>query len=39
MPTESPKIIQIKPQDNVAVHDLEAGVEVAPGLITRQPIP
>ena len=34
MPTESPKIIQIKPQDNVAVavHDLEAGVEAAPGL-------
>ncbi len=31
MNTESPKIIQIKPQDNVAVavHDLEAGVEAA----------
>ena len=41
MPTESPKIIQIKPQDNVAVavHDLEAGVEAAPGLVTLQPIP
>ena len=41
MNTESPKIIQIKPQDNVAVavHDLEAGVEAAPGLVTRQPIP
>lgn len=33
--------IQIKENDNVAVavHDLEAGVEIAPGLRTRDPIP
>lgn len=35
------QIIQIKPQDNVAVavHDLPAGTQVSPGLITRDPIP
>lgn len=38
---ETAKIIQIKPQDNVAVaiHDLPAGTEVRPGLVTRDPIP
>lgn len=39
--TQKPLVIQIKPQDNVAVavHDLDAGVEVAPGVLTREPIP
>ena len=39
--SESPKIIRIKDADNVAVavHDLPAGVEVMPGLCTRDPIP
>lgn len=38
---ETAKIIRIKPQDNVAVaiHDLPAGTEVRPGLVTRDPIP
>ena len=39
--SESPKVIRIKDADNVAVavHDLPAGVEVMPGLCTRDPIP
>ena len=39
--SESPKVIRIKEADNVAVavHDLPAGVEVMPGLCTRDPIP
>ena len=39
--SESPKVIRIKEADNVAVavHDLPAGVEVMPGLCTRNPIP
>ena len=41
MASESPKMIQIKDADNVAVavHDLPAGEEVRPGLVTRDPIP
>lgn len=41
MASESPKIIQIKDADNVAVavHDLPAGTRVRPGLVTRDPIP
>ncbi len=37
----SPLYIKIKDADNVAVavHDLSAGVEILPGVVTRQDIP
>ena len=37
----APLVIKVKPQDNVAiaVHDLEKGVEVLPGVVTTEPIP
>ena len=41
MANESPKIIRIQDMDNVAVavHDLPAGAQVQPGLVTREAIP
>ena len=41
MANESPKIIRIQEMDNVAVavHDLPAGAQVQPGLVTREAIP
>lgn len=37
----APLVIRVKDRDNVAiaVHDLETGVEVMPGVVTRDPIP
>ena len=37
----SPLVIRVTERDNVAiaVHDLEAGTEVQPGVVTREPIP
>lgn len=37
----APLIIQVTERDNVAiaVQDIAAGVEVRPGLVTREPIP
>ena len=41
MANESPKIIRIQDMDNVAVavHDLPAGAQAQPGLVTREAIP
>lgn len=38
---QTPLVIQLTERDNVAVavHDLPAGVEVQPGVVTREPIP
>lgn len=37
----APLVIRVKDRDNVAVavHDLETGIEVMPGVLTRDPIP